>query len=105
MKFLYNLRLFCTLQSTFHHIDQDNPTMAKSDKLNLEASFSELEKIINHLEDEQATLEESLTSFEQGIKLTRQAQQTLLKAEQKVKMLLEEGGEPDPRQFIEGNTE
>jgi len=43
--------------------------------------------------------------FEQGIKLTRQAQQTLLEAEQTVKLLLDEGGEPDPREFVEGKTE
>jgi len=82
-----------------------NNPMAKSTKLDLETTFSQLEATIDKLEDEQASLQESLTAFEQGIKLTRQAQQTLLEAEQKVKLLLEEGGEPKTRDFTDGSTE
>ena len=82
-----------------------NNPMAKSTKLDLETTFSQLETTIDKLEDEQASLQESLNAFEQGIKLTRKAQQTLLEAEQKVKLLLEEAGEPETRDFSDGNAE
>jgi exodeoxyribonuclease VII small subunit len=82
-----------------------NNHMAKTSKLDLEKTFSELEKTIEKLENEQSTLRDSLTAFEQGIKLTRQAQQTLLEAEQKVKLLLEADGEPDSREFSEPREE
>jgi len=78
-----------------------NHQMAKTKKLDLEKTFSELETTIEKLENEQSTLQDSLTAFEQGIKLTRQAQQTLLEAEQKVKLLLEADGEPQPQEFSE----
>lgn len=79
--------------------------MAKDTKLDLEQTLVQLESTIHKLEDEQATLQESLDAFEHGIKLTRQAQQTLLDAEQKVKMLLEADGEPDSRDFSGPGTE
>ena len=79
--------------------------MAKTNKLDLEKTFSELESTIEKLEDEQSTLQDSLTAFEKGIKLTRQAQQTLLEAEHKVKLLLEADGEPKPQEFSEPTQE
>ena len=79
--------------------------MAKPKELDLEDTFSELETTIEKLENEQSTLQDSLTAFEQGIKLTRQAQQTLLEAEQKVKLLLEAHGEPKPQEFSESAPE
>ena len=39
------------------------------------------------------SLEESLKSFEKGIKLTRQCQEELSKAELKIQRLIEENGE------------
>lgn len=75
--------------------------MAKTNRLDLEKTLSELEATIDSLENEQSTLQDTLTAFEHGIKLTRQAQLTLLEAEQKVKLLLEADGEPDAREFSE----
>jgi len=79
--------------------------MAKTTKLDLEATFAQLGTTIDKLEDEQVSLQDSLTAFEQGIKLTRQAQKTLLEAEQKVKLLLEADGEPQPQEFSESAPE
>ena len=44
------------------------------------------------MEDGDLTLEESLTIFEEGVKLTRECQQALADAEQRVKILIEENG-------------
>ena len=45
------------------------------------------------------TLEASLTTFEEGIKLTRECQQALKTAEQKVKLLIEKNGTVEEHPF------
>lgn len=79
--------------------------MAKSTKLDLEATFAQLETTIDKLEDETTSLQESLNTFEKGIGLTRQAQKTLQEAEQKVKLLLEVDAEPQSKDFDEVSPE
>ena len=79
--------------------------MAKNPKLDLETTFAQLETTIDKLEDEQVSLQESLSAFENGIKLIRQAQRTLLEAEQKVKLLLDDKGEPGSEDFNDGSAE
>ncbi len=79
--------------------------MAKTPKLNFEVTCTQLAATINKLEDEQASLEESLTAFEQGITLARQAQKALLEAEQKVQLLLETDGDPISTAFVDENVE
>lgn len=59
-----------------------------------EAALSELENLVELMETGDITLEESLVHFERGIKLTRQCQQALKQAEQKVQILLQENGTP-----------
>ena len=49
------------------------------------------------------SLEESLKTFEEGIKLTRECQQALVKAEQKVKLLIEENGQISEEDFDDLN--
>lgn len=49
----------------------------------------ELEKIIEHLEDDETELEESIALYEKGAKLLAQAQQVLTDAEQRVRLLSE----------------
>ena len=59
-----------------------------------EASFSELEKIVDKLENGQLNLEQSLEDFERGIHLTRSCQTALNKAQQKVQILLQKNEQP-----------
>ena len=61
--------------------------------VNFEKALKDLEKIVEDLESGDLSLEESLKSFEKGIKLTRQCQRELEKAELKVQKLVEENGE------------
>ncbi len=58
-----------------------------------EQSLEQLEKLVEQMEAGDLSLEESLTTFEKGIKLTRECVQALAQAEQKIKLLLEENGE------------
>ncbi len=56
--------------------------------LDFEHSLDELETIVVSLESGELTLEQALGAFEKGIKLTRDCQQALQTAEQKVEILL-----------------
>lgn len=65
--------------------------MAKSKKsLNFEKSLDQLEQLIEKMENGDLSLEESLSAFESGIKLTRDCQTALNEAEQKVQILLDQ---------------
>ena len=55
--------------------------------------MEELEGIVEDLESGDLSLENSLKSFEKGIKLARQCQEQLSKAELQVQKLIEENGE------------
>ena len=67
--------------------------MAGKNSYPFEASMDKLEKLVEKMEVGDLTLEESLKIFEEGVKLTRECQQALADAEQKVKLLIEESGE------------
>ncbi len=63
--------------------------MTKKNKINFEKTFTELEELVNQMEKGDLSLEESLKCFERGMKLTKDCQEALSEAEQKVKILLE----------------
>ncbi|MGM0615376.1 MAG: exodeoxyribonuclease VII small subunit [Pseudomonadota bacterium] len=54
------------------------------------ATVEQLESLVERLESGALSLEDSLTAFEQGIRLTREAQQRLDQAELKVRALSED---------------
>jgi exodeoxyribonuclease VII small subunit len=54
----------------------------------LENSLTEINTVIEKMEQGDLSLEESLNYFERGIKLIKQAQKTLREAEQKVQILM-----------------
>ena len=58
-----------------------------------EEALEELERLVSSMEEGELSLEDSMTAFEKGIKLTRECQTALQKAEQKVQILLNESGE------------
>jgi len=68
--------------------------MAKSKKaFNFEQALGDLETLVTAMESGEMSLEESLEAFETGIRLTRECQEALKLAEQKVQLLLSETGE------------
>ena len=67
--------------------------MAAKKNYPFETSLEKLEKLVEQMEDGDLTLEDSLKNFEEGIRLTRECQQALAAAEQKVKLLIEENGQ------------
>ena len=56
----------------------------------LETALTELIELVTQLETGQMSLEDSLKAFERGVKLTSQCQKSLHKAEQKVRILMEQ---------------
>ena len=59
--------------------------------LNFEDSLGKLEGIVDALEDNDVSLEESVKKFEEGIKLVKDCQKQLKEAELKVNKLMGDG--------------
>jgi exodeoxyribonuclease VII small subunit len=57
-----------------------------------EEALAELEKLVEHLEGGDLSLEDSLSHFERGVNLARECRDSLSAAEQKVQLLLERDG-------------
>lgn len=64
-----------------------------------EESLTELEQLVEQMEQGDISLEESLKAFERGVTLTRTCQKALSDAEQKVQVLLEKNGKQSLENF------
>jgi exodeoxyribonuclease VII small subunit len=78
---------------------------AKKKALDFEQALVELERVVVAMEAGNMPLEESLKAFEQGVRLTRECQQALLEAEQKVEVLLNTNKGTDTRPFSESEED
>lgn len=76
-----------------------------SESFNFETALLELNELVEKMEAGGLKLEQSLELFERGIVLTRQCQQALQKAEQKVQILLEKNGQSSLESFISKDDE
>ena len=69
--------------------------MKKNEEPRFEQALEALEKIVERLEKGELTLEESLTLYEEGIRLSRLCHGKLEEAEGKIEMLIKDAkGEP-----------
>jgi exodeoxyribonuclease VII small subunit len=67
-----------------------------------EKSLETLEQLVRDLEHGELTLEQSLATFERGVGLTRDCQQALKSAEQRVEILIHNGdGSLQTQPFLE----
>lgn len=78
-------------------------TAKESKNFNFEIALAELTQIVEKMEQGGLSLEESLKQFERGISLTRQCQQSLKDAEQKVLILQEKAGAPTLETYQDGS--
>ena len=62
-----------------------------SEEISFETALQELDKIVGQLEDGQLSLEESLSLYERGQKLSNYCQQILEKATLRVEQLTQDG--------------
>ena len=68
--------------------------MTKTTKaIDFEQQLESLEALVTSLETGDLSLEDSMQSFEQGIKVARECQKALKEAEQKVEILTRQGNE------------
>lgn len=61
-----------------------------------EETLASLESLVSRMEDGQMSLEEALSAFETGVRLTRECQKSLQDAELRVQMLTRADGSPEP---------
>ena len=59
----------------------------KDKNINIEKVLSELELLVNKMEEDNLNLEDSQSSYEKGIALVKTAQENLKKIEQRVQIL------------------
>ncbi len=71
------------------------PRKKSTTPVEFEKALEELEALVERLEQGELTLEDSLKEFERGISLTRTCQSALREAEQRVRILTEQGDEED----------
>lgn len=74
-------------------------------KKSFESSLKELEQIVEQLEAGDLPLERSLELFEHGVKLSRDCQQRLDEAENRVELLLKNGDGTFSRVSLEDSEE
>ncbi len=65
--------------------------MAEDGKPGFEETLAELERLVAQLESGDLPLDVALSTFEQGVRLTRECQAALAAAQQKVQLLLQRG--------------
>jgi exodeoxyribonuclease VII small subunit len=73
--------------------------MAAKPKTDFESSLARLEHLVEQLDRGELPLEDALRTFEQGVALTRQCQDALKSAQQKVEILLQRNNEAQPAPF------
>ena len=70
------------------------------DTSNFEKNMSDLENIVTELEKGDLNLDESISKFEEGIKISKQCNKILEDAEKKITILLEKDGEVKEENFV-----
>jgi exodeoxyribonuclease VII small subunit len=74
--------------------------MARPRGSDFEKSFQQLEKIVQRLESEELSLDDSLKLFEEGISLSRFCHQKLSEVEKRIELILADAkGEPVVEEF------
>ena len=71
----------------------------KTGSLNFEASLEELERIVKQLEKGDLPLEQSLSLFESGMRLSAECKKQLEEAESRVEILMKRGSDVAPVPF------
>ena len=68
-------------------------------KITFEEQIEKLEGIVEELENGNLSLEDSVTKFEEGIKISKECNKTLEEAEKKITILINRDGEIKEEKF------
>ena len=79
--------------------------MKKPENQSFEESMSELEIIVDDLEQGDLSLEDSMKLFERGLSLSQASQSKLSNAEQKIQILLNNNGEDQLQPFTDNESQ
>lgn len=71
-------------------------------EVNFEETMKELEEIATELEKGNLSLEESVSKFEEGMRLSKQCNDMIEKAEKKITILLQKDGKIEEENFVAG---
>jgi len=74
----------------------------KPENMSFESAMTELQTIVQNMENGQLSLEDSLKHFERGVGLVASTQNKLQQAEQKVQILMDQQGQQQLQNFTEG---
>ena len=77
------------------------PKKIETENENFEELIEKLEAITNKLENDKLSLDESVSLFEEGMKLSKKCNTKLEEAEKKITMLINENGEISEEKFGE----
>ena len=69
-------------------------------KPNFEKNMSDLENIVTELEKGDLNLDESISKFEEGIRISKECNKILEEAEKKITILLQKDGEIKEENFV-----
>ena len=69
-------------------------------KPNFEKNMSDLENIVTELEKGDLNLDETISKFEEGIKISKECNKILEDAEKKITILLQKDGEVKEENFV-----
>jgi exodeoxyribonuclease VII small subunit len=81
------------------------PGKSSPAELPFEAALEKLEQVVDRLEQGDLELEESLAAFEEGVGLSRRCATQLEDAEQRVEVLMREGGKWLARPFADADDD
>ena len=71
----------------------------------LESSLAEISRLVEQMEHNELSLEQSLAAFERGVTLIKHCQKILTEAEQKVEILMKQNNGNDQLQPYENQDE
>ncbi len=80
-------------------------TKKAEQSFDFEKNLQQLNELVDTMEKGDLSLEESLKQFESGMQLSKQCQEALSQAEQKVKILVDKAGKPQLDDFSAGENE
>lgn len=71
------------------------------ENISFEEAMNKLEQIAKELENDSLTLEESVSKFEEGMKLSKKCSELLENAEKRITILLKNGDELKEENFVQ----
>ena len=90
---------FPYLAGSFWHNEMKGKKMKMDKNKNFEEQIEKLESIVKELEKGELNLDDSVSKFEEGIKISKECNEILETAEKKISILVNQNGEMKEENF------